>query len=309
MRRLSLLATAAALLLAGLSLSAAEPFWAQATFVKGAPTVRAGGTAEPQPLKRGSVLHRGDKVLAPEGAQASFLLSGGGVLVVRGGTEAVLGETTAQAAPALAAVAKNLSKALLSREGDNPMLKHLGGLRGSERNLALAPVRTRVRPAETTLRWVPAPGVKSYAVTLMGPGEDLYEQKTSQTSLAVPVARLTAGETYYWEVRDAATTDDLSTLGSGSFTVLEAKDEARVQALLADLQRTFPASPPQEDDTPLFLSYQIYRESGLNADALKALIQLERKNPTDGELRRLRKELLRDLGLAEGDDALLLPPA
>jgi len=309
MRRLVLSAAVAALLLLGLSVSAAEPFWAQATFVKGLPTVRAGGTGEPQPLRRGAVLHRGDKVQVPEGAQASFLLSGGGVLVARGGTEQVLGEAAVEAAPALTTVARNLSKTLLSREGDNPMLKHLGGLRGSERNLALAPVRTRVRGGGTTLQWVASPGVKRYAVTLMGPADTLFEEKTAETSLAVPASQLTPGETYYWEVRDAASTDDFSTLGSGSFTVLDARAESKVKGLLADLDRSFPTAVAQEDDTPLFLTYQIYRENGLNAEALKTLILLERRDPGDGEIQRWKKDLMRDLGLADGDDLRLLPPA
>jgi len=309
MRRLVLCATAVVLLMAGLSLSAAEPFWAQATFVKGLPTMRAGGIGEPLPLRRGAVLHRGDKVSVPEGSQASFLLSGGGVLVVRGGTETVVGESAGETAPALATVARNLSKTLLSREGDNPMLKHLGGLRGSERNLALAPIRTRVRSGGTILQWVAAPGVKRFAVTLMGPADSLFEEKTAETSLAIPAAKLIPGETYYWEVRDAASTDDFSTLGSGSFTVLDARAESKVQALLADLGRSFPNAVAQEDDTPLFLTYQVYRENGLNADALKTLILLERRDPTDGELQRWKKELMRDLGLADGDDLRLLPPA
>lgn len=307
MRALLRIAVAAGLVFAGAASHAAESFWAQATFVKGAPTVLSVGAKEPSPLQRGAVLHKGDKVMVPEGAQASFLLNDGAVLVLRGPADQVMGFKASPVSPGLASVAQNLSKTLLANEGDNPMLKHLGGLRGSERNLAIAPCRTRVRPGPVTLLWATRSGVKRYAVTLMGPDDSLFEQVTTDTALPVPADRLKAGETYYWEVRDAASTDSLSTLGSGSFAVLDTKAEARVKGLLGDLKKAFPE--PGEDDTPLFLTYQLYRENGLSADALATLAALLKHAPTDPELLRWKEELLKDMGLAEGDEARLAPPA
>ncbi len=292
---------------AGLAARAAEPFWAQVTFVKGTAIFVPAGGGGPQPLKRGAVLHRGDKVQAAEGGQASFLLSDGSVVVVRSGSEQLLGSAKPGEGPTLTAVAKNLSQALLAREGDNPMLKHLGGLRGGERNLAVGPCQTKVAAADVALVWAARPGVVRYAVTVMGPGDDLYEQTVQGTRLELPAGRLAKGATYYWEVRDAAAADTFTALGSGSFTTLDAKAESRVKSLLEGIGKAFPG--PGDDDTPLFLSYQIYRENGMSLDALATVGAMLKRSPEDAELRRWQQDLCKDMGVDERDAPLLLPPA
>lgn len=286
--------------------SAADPFWAQTTFLKGSPQVVLSGSEAPSPLQRGAVLHRNDRVIVPEQGQASFLLHTGAVLVLRGPADKVMGFTSPQGpAPDLTSVAQNLAKTLLSREGDNPMLKHLGGLRGNEVNLALAPCRTKVLPGAVRLRWSPKPGVKKYAVALMGPDDAVVEGETAETSWAPP--RTLSGATYYWEVQDAFSRDVLTTLGSGSFTVLDEKAAAKVRKLLAAVEAAFPSPATQEDDTPNFLKYQVYRQAGLNADALGCLVTLLARSPEDAELLRLQKALLSEMGLREGDEVRLHP--
>lgn len=207
--------------------------------------------------------------------------------------------------PTLKAVASNLSKSLMAREGDNPMLKHLGGLRGAERNLALAPCRTKVRRESLRLIWVAKPGVATYAVTLMGPDDSLAEFSTAQPHVDVPAEKLGGGGVYYWEVRDAASRDSLSVLGSGTFTTLEKKAEEDLRALEASIREAYPERG--EDTTPQFLSLQIYRERGLNLDALRLLNSMVSTAPEDTDLVRLRRELCEEMGVSEADAAKLLP--
>lgn len=282
--------------------SAKDAFWAQVTYLKGTASVIPAGSPDPQPLKRGAVLHRGDTVRAAESSQVSLLLSDGGILVVRALSEVVLGRVMPPG-PTLKAVASNLSKTLMAREGDNPMLKHLGGLRGSERNLAIAPCRTKVRRENLRLIWVAKPGVATYAVTLMGPDDILTEFSTAQTQVAVPAEKLNGGGVYYWEVRDAASRDSLSVLGSGTFTTLEKKAEDDLRALEASLHAAYPERG--EDTTPQFLSLQIYRERGLNLDALRLLNSMAATAPGDPDLLRLRREICEEMGIPEADAAKL----
>jgi|GEM_PF-4762756 len=287
--------------------SAAEPFWAEATFVNGGVTYVAKGEKAEQSLKRGAVLHKGDFVKAAQSSQASFLLSSGGILVVRAGTEVVLGETKgAQESASLQAVAKNLSKTLLSREGDNPMLKHLGGLRGGERNIALAPCRTKVRlPVE--LVWFPKAGVSKYAVSLMGPDGSVFESTVAATRMQVPPDKLAPGATFFWEVRDAASKDTFTPLGSGSFTTLDVKSEGEVRSLEKGVDSALLKPSGPDDTTALFLSYQIYRENGLGLEALAALHKMTARSPDDQELQRWRRDLCTEMGLEEQDVPAIFP--
>jgi len=299
--RTQILAVAVACLIlsAANAAQAAEPFWAQATFIKGEISFVPAGEDEAGSLERGQVLHQGDTVAVPEGARASFLLNDGGILVLKSSTETVLGPKVEAGEPSLKTVASNLSKTLLSREGDNPMLKHLGGLRGGYRNAALAPCRTKVLGDGVRLIWMKNTGTKKYIVTLMGPGDDLKEKTITETYWDVSSADLAPGEMYYWEVRDAASPDSFSTLGSGSFTVLEDKAGQEVRGLLSGIRTAFSGSTPVEDSTPLFLSYQIYREKGLNLDALVTLREMIGYDPADETLRRWQREICKEMGLPE----------
>lgn len=295
-------ASALALALAVPSLSK-EPFWAQVTYLKGSASVTLAGSSDAQPLRRGTVLHRGDLVKTGEGSQVSLLLHDGGVVVVRASSDLVLGKAQAAEGPDLKAVAGNLSKTLMAREGDNPMLKHLGGLRGTDRNLALAPCRTKVRRDGLRLQWSPRAGVSKYDVTLMGPDDSLAEFSTSETQVAIAADRLSPGGIYYWEVRDAAARDSLSILGSGTFTALDKKAEGEVRSLEASIRSAYPSGG--EDTTPQFLAYQLYRERGLNLDALWSLNGMLAAEPADPELQRLRSELCREMGISEAEAAKL----
>lgn len=286
------------------ALQAKDEFWAQVTFLKGTATFIAAGSLQPQPLKRGAVLHRGDSIKAGDASQVSLLLSDGGVLVVRASSEVVLGKNPGASDPNMKVVASNLSRALLSREGDNPMLKHLGGLRGAEKNLALAPCRTKVRSTGLQLIWGVKPGVAKYAVTLMGPDDSITESTTSDTSMPVPPGKLIAGGVYYWEVRDASARDTLSILGSGTFTTLEKKTEQEVASLEKAIATAYPN--PGEDTTPQFLGFQIYRERGMNLDALQVLNRILKADPSDTELLRMRKDLCEEMGISEPEASRLL---
>jgi hypothetical protein len=284
---------------------AKDTFWAQVTFLKGSATVTTAGSPQAQPLKLGAVLHLGVMVKTAEASQVSLLRNDGGVLVVRSSSEVILGKTQVSPVLPLKTVAGNLSKTLLTREGDNPMLKHLGGLRGAERNLALAPCRTKTRRDGVRLVWVAKPGVAKYAVTLMGPDDAITEFTSAETSVAVPSQKLQTVGVYYWEVRDAATKDTLSILGSGTFTTLDPKVEAEVRSLEKALKEAYPEMG--EDSTPQFLAFQIYREKGLNLDALMVLNRMLAPSPANGELLQMRKDLCEEMGLIESGAAGLLP--
>ena len=282
---------------------AKDVFWAQVTYLKGSATFTAAGSQQAQPLKRGAVLHSGDIVATGEASRVSFLLSSGAVMVVEPSSKVVLGRAAVHLDPNLKVVASNLSKTLLSREGDNPMLKHLGGLRGTERNLALAPCRTKVRCEGLQILWISRAGVAKYAVTLMGPDDGISEFAASETKVTVPASNLAPGGVYYWEVRDGAAKDTLSILGSGTFTTLDKKTEEEVKSMEKAIAAAYPA--PGEDSTPQFLSFQIYRERGMNLDALRLLGKMLASSPSDGELLRLRKDLCEEMGISESDSARL----
>jgi len=284
---------------------AAEEFWAQVTFVRGSATFRPSGGGAEQAVRLGSVLHQGDVVRAAEGGQVSFLLSSGGVLVVRPGHETALGSGAPAEGPSLPSVAVNLSRTLLAREGDNPMLKHLGGLRSAGRSVALAPNRTKVRSGPVRLAWTPAPGVSSFAVAVMGPQASVYEARVAGTSLEVPADQLQPGATYFWEVRDAASADSFTALGSAGFTTLDRAADDEVRALESSLSQAFPAGG--EDGSPLFLRYQVLRQHGLGLEALAALEALRARVGADPELERWRGDLLEELGLKAEDLPALLP--
>ena len=296
MRRALLFPFLAVLSIAGLA-AAAESYWAQATFVRGSVTVTSGGAASP--LALGAVLHRGDKVAAAAGASATFLQPDGSLVVVRSGKEVELGGSAkGEDRPALGAVAANLSKSLLSREGNNPMLKHLGGLRGSGRNAALWPNRTKVRVGSpVTFAWNAVPGVRRYVVTLMGPDDSIVENTVTVPKFELAAGKLAAGETYFWEVRDADSPEAITALGSGTFTALDKAAEAEVARLEQGIGTAFPASG--DDATPVFLRYQLYREHGLAFDAMKALSKLSAGDPQNGEISRWRTQLATELGLSQ----------
>ncbi len=285
---------------------AADPFWAQATFVRGTVTSKPAGAPEGAKVALGAVLHKGDLVTAGEASSASFLLNDGSLLVVRAGNSVKLGEKGGEGGPTLAAVATNLSKTLLSREGNNPMLKHLGGLRGAGRNIVLAPNRTKVRSGSVRLLWLPHAGTKNFLVTVMGPGDSLFETKVSGTEFDLPAEKVAITGSYYWEVRDADSKDSMSSLGSGNFSTLDRQSIAEVSGMEAKISQAFPAASPGEDSTGLFLSYQIYREHGLALDALRTLEKMISLRPDDQELLRWRKEMTRDLGIDERDIASVL---
>ena len=299
--RLSTLISIAIMLsvLAALPLAAAA-FWGQVTFVKGAVTVVKSSGGQALPVKRGDILHGGDRVKSGENSKASLLLSDGSILVVPASSEVVLGQSPKSQSPQLQVVAKNLSKTLLSREGDNPMLKHLGGLRGEERNIALAPCKTKVKVGPTRLVWLPKVGVSKYAVTLMGPDDSLFESTVQGTDLLVPAEKLVPGVTYYWEVRDAALKDSITALGSGTFTTLEKKAEEEVSKLEKSISDAFPSGSAGADSTPLFLYYQVYIEKGMNLDALLRLDKISSIDPEDAEVKRWKRDLCKEMGIDEG---------
>ncbi len=295
----------ATVVVAGGGPAAADEGWAQATFVRGeAVAVPAAGGAE-QPIHLGAVLHQGDRVRVAAGGQASFLLASGRVVVVRGGNEAVLGADAAVSGPSLSEVAVNLSRTLLAREGDNPMLKHLGGLRSAGRALALVPNRTRVRAGAVRLVWTPAPGVASYAVAVMGPQASVFETTVAATRLDLPAEVVQPGATFFWEVRDAASADSFTALGSAGFTTLDRAAEDQVEALEASVAAGF--ADGGEDSSPLFLRYQVLRQHGLGLEALEALEELRRQSAATAEVSRWRADLLEEMGLEDGDAAVLLP--
>jgi hypothetical protein len=245
-------------------------------------------------------------VTVEEGGSASFLLNDGSILVARPGHPVVLGAAARKEGPALLDVAKNLSQTLLARQGDNPMLKHLSGLRGEGRNIALAPTRTKVKIEKLGFVWLPQPPVTRFLFTLMGPDGKLYETTVAGTRTEVGADKLVPNATYYWEVRDASLPDSLFALGSGSFGTLDRRVEEKVRALEASIAGATAQMENGDNSTASFLAYQIYRENGLNRDALQTLESLIRDHPENDELVRWRKDLCREMETDPADIPALL---
>jgi hypothetical protein len=290
------------LLLLTIPVCCSDSFWAQATFVKGEVKVKPSGSNGTADLKLGAVLHKGDTVITSEGARASFLLSDGSIKVLQEKSTLVLSPKAESSSASLKAVADNLSKSLLSREGNNPMLKHLGGLRGGEKNIVLGPNKTRMAIGAVRLHWLSATGTTKYAVTLMGPGDLMFEQVTDKTYLDIPAEKLLPATTYYWEIRNAADKDSLNALGSGSFVTLEKKEADDVKALEGKLRSAVQES--KADPAIQFLLYQVYREHGMNYDALLMLESILADDKGNTEVLRLRNDLCRELGVDERDSVL-----
>ena len=281
-------------------------FWAQTTFIKGAASCRTAGQGAASPLKLGMVLHQGDTVTVDKGGSVSFLLNDGSILVVRPETPVVLGEPARKSGPPLADVAKNLTQTLLARQGDNPMMKHIGGLRAEGKNIALAPTRTKVRMGKLVFVWLPKPPVQRFVFTLMGPDGMLYETTVSGTRTEVPPDKLAPGSTYYWEVRDAAIPDSVVTLGSGTFGTLDRNAEEKVRSLESTIAAAASQIKDADDFTASFLTYQISRENGLSLDALLALGPMIAGHPENEELLHWRSDLCKEMELDPADIPLLL---
>lgn len=290
--------TALCMIFIAVSAFSADTFWAQATFVKGDVKVKPSGGNASSELRLGAVLRKGDTVITADKSRASFLMSDGSIKVVMENSALVLAPSAEPEAASLKTVAENLSKSLLSREGDNPMLKHLGGLRGGQENMALAPDKTKVHAGKIKLCWLPAPGVSKYTVTLMGPGDSMFETTVEKTFFSVPDEKILPGTTYYWEVRNAAERDSITSLGSGSFSTLDKKEDSTVRDLEKSISSAIKPGDAQ-DPSVMFILYQVYREHGMNLDALSTLEKINSAEAGNTEVLRLRKELLRELGMDE----------
>jgi hypothetical protein len=294
-------------ILSSVSSYCSDPFWAQATFVRGDVKVKPSGSNSVVELKLGEVLHRGDTVMTSEKSRASFLLSDGSIKAIGENSTVVLSSEKEAANTSLKTVAQNLSKSLLSREGNNPMLKHLGGLRGEERYIAVGPNKTKVHADSLRLSWVPVPGVSRYFVTLMGPGDMLYETAVENTYIDIPKEKITAGTTYYWEIRNASEKDSMTALGAASFTTLDKKEALDVKTLEENINSVQRSSEAQADSSLSFLLYQVYRGHGMDYDAvlmLEKILSAEKDNP---EILKLKKELCKTLGISESDISRLHP--
>lgn len=279
-------------------------FWAQVTFTKGEVSVTRNGEEKAVPLERGQVVHQGDQIHTGKGSRASLLRHDGSIKVVAANRTHEVGSTDRQGdGEGLKTVAGNLSKTLMSRGGDNPMLKHLGGLRGDERNLALSPSRTKVIAGDTELIWLPKYGTKKFQVTLMGPGDSLFEKMVEGTTLVVPAEEFKAGETYWWEVRDPRSRNAISSLGHGSFATLAEDEEKAVRAMLAEVDLAF--GEDADDSSGDFLRYQIYLEYGLHLDALRTLQGILGADGEDAGLLRRRKDLCDEMQIDEKDLQLI----
>ena len=291
-----------------LPLDASTTFWAQTTYVKGDVKVIPSDRSESHALKLGMILHRGDTVATGEGARASFLMHDGAIFTIGPSSKKTIGERKGMSKPSLAKVATNLTKTLLTREGDNPMLKHLGGLRAGERNIAMAPNQTAVTLGDLLFTWIQSPHVKRYTFTLMGPEDFFWEKTLTETTISVPGKMVTAGATYYWEIRDASIRNSFSALGSGTFTTLDSETAERVAGLTGTIDREMKNLKADDDFTPLFLKYQIYRENGMNLDALQILTRMIRLDPGNDLLLRWRSDVARLMNLEEDDLTALTGP-
>jgi hypothetical protein len=283
------------------ALLAKSNYWVQVTFLKGDVTARIGADQSRENLRLGMILHQGDKILVPEGAMVSMLMSDGSILVLRPGPEFVLEPQKKAKGPSLQKVAENLSATLLDNEGNNPMLKHLTGLRATETNLVVAPNRTKVRAGHVTLIWNARPGTTRYAITVMGPGETMFEAFSGECRLDLPAQKMAPSATYYWEVRDAEAKDTIVPLGSGSFSTVAKASEDKVGALEASIRAEIQSAADLDPSTPYFLLYQIYRQHGLSLDALLSLEKMISAAPQDASLQRWRSELCQEMELQNSD--------
>ena len=143
----------------GRSRCGAEPdFWAQATLVHGAVSV---ATRQERPRSRSraapcSARARRSRLRSgrPRHLPAQRRRPAGGPVRC----PARARPAARRAGPSLGEVAHNLTRTLAARGDEEPLLKHLGGLREEGRNLVVAPRRTRVRSGPVRLVWEPAPG-------------------------------------------------------------------------------------------------------------------------------------------------------
>ncbi len=284
------------ILAAAAAFGAETEFWAQATYVRGSVSVAARSGEATVPLARGAVLEAGAEVVTTGDGRATFLLSDGGLLVVPSSARRVLEPAARRAGPSLGEVAHNLTRTLAAGGDEEPLLKHLGGLREEGRNLAVAPRRTRVRPGPVRLAWEPAPGVASYVVRVLGPAGSVLEEQVGGTVLEIGSGKLQAGAGYVWEVRDASSPDSLAALGSGSFAVLDGETARRVAAAESEIEGAG-LNTAGGDSTATYLRYQVCRDAELYLEAAGLLGRLLAGEPGDRSLEEQQRVLWAAIGL------------
>ena len=284
------------ILTAAAAYGAETEFWAQATYVRGSVSVAARSGEAAVPLARGAVLEAGAEVVTAGDGRATFLLNDGGLVVVASDTRRVLAPSAKRAGPSLGEVAHNLTRTLAARGDEEPLLKHLGGLREEGRNLVVAPRRTRVRSGPVRLVWEPAPGVASYVVRVLGPAGSVLEEQVGGTVLEIGSGKLQAGAGYVWEVRDGRSPDSLAALGSASFAVLDGETARRVATAESELEGAG-LDTAGGDSTATYLRYQVCRDAELYLEAAGLLRRLLAREPDDRSLAEQQAALWSAIGL------------
>jgi len=266
-------------------------------------TVRTTTADKEEPLVLGKLLKQGDVVKVGAKSRVSFLLHNGSILVGKPGQELQLGSKIEAGKPQLQKVARNLVKTFQAASADAPMMKHVGGLRAGNSNIALVPRQTRVRHDRAILfQWLPRVHSQKYKVIIMGAdGYYLEKMITNQSFWKLTAGPLKSDRVYFWEVHDGSQPNSMIALGSGEFTTASESSIAALIDLKKDLAQTYPDTDPAKDTTPLFLLYQLYRTHGFSYDALNVVLSLLEKNPGHEQLTEMKIELMKKMNLREKD--------
>lgn len=289
------------LLLLSIILFSKESFWVYAVFVKGNVKYKIAGAKDFIDIKLGDILYEGDPVLLEENSKVSFLLSDGSLKVLEGKGTFIIKKEKEGTKPSLKIIAENFSKSITKKEGKNPMLKHLAGLRGVEIKIALMPNKTKVYPKSVVLRWLPVENVESFFVVLMDSEGSIYEATSDKNYLNIPDEKILPNKTYWWEVKDLKEKESINSLGIGSFSTLSSKEAEEVKKLETDLYKAKEDLRDNNKISILFLLYQIYRQYGMASDALFTIQKIVQEDKENLELLEIRKELCKELGISEKD--------
>ncbi len=289
------------LLLTSTILYCTESFWAYSVFLKGKVKYKTAGANDFIDIKLGDILYEGDTVLLEENSKASFLLSDGSLKVLEGKGTFVIKKEKEGTKPSLKTIAENFSKSITKKEGKNPMLKHFAGLRGVETKMALMPNKTKVYPKSVVLRWLPVKNVESFFVVLMDSDGSIYEATSDKNYLNIPDEKILPNKTYWWEVKDLKEKEAINSLGIGSFSTLSPKEAEEVKKLETDLYKAKEVLKDNNKISILFLLYQIYRQYGMDSDALFTIQKIVQEDKENLELLEIRKELCKELGISEKD--------
>ncbi|MBN2383115.1 hypothetical protein JXQ70_09560 [bacterium] len=291
-----------------LSVSVAHAeYWAQATFIKGEVTVSPGGNGMAVPLTLGAMLKAGDVVTIAEKGRASFLVHDGSILIGKSGQSISFGPQEGEPEVRINEVVRNIVHSIIEVDDQDPMLKHVGGLRSLQNNVAMVPTNTNLRADQTAVfMWLPRPPVSTYTLVIIGEN-DFYQEYSSadKTVYRLAPGTLEPGRKYNWEVHDGAQDVAIIPLGSGSFSVATREVCDTVKTMSGDIARAYSNSKDTSDATPSFILYQLYLKHGFTIEALLIAEAMCLRDPENSHFKQLKQDLQKRMNLHDSDIVLL----